>query len=1512
MSDGTKNVNTSLNLSNLNAKTKALRAEATAALRDKDLFIFDVTELGENKRLQSVVRTFVKDFDEARLVVVKVGDINNFAVETEYAQENKTDDNTTINNVPGAQARKQLTRAEQGALAVAQLDRRRYGVVVLRNYPNASDVSFYACRIVKFSIMLQNFYVNMMQQLHYSNTTNFKLPLAFNDVHLLATLKNTPVVADHDRLLVQRWLNIDERRISEMRHQLGSIDARSKRNCLDETLLSGSDRTRSSNQILNASTSVRSCDDSNSCSDDNDEYDSGSDTEYDHAVGVNKITRHSNVGDDDDDNADTMCEDRASVLPSSSSRRHNSTSTTTSRRRDDEFASDDESNERLLRRIRMRVMTNRRRSNANFNPFVDRLLEDSSVKLLVQRCGRLAAVYTTLFHYESFGQFGRDLSHIDAFTLYNAVAVLHLHSISFADVNGTEQDFINVAEKLFLRARLSIWFCVSDMLSKLGWSVFINNDLPFEKKLLHVLRMLMRASLYSPTTYIATNEAFRKHDIANFIASTQLMGTWRQRTQSVATVVAEKIEPENAANRRVYLQHFLSESFLVSEYERVFCQVFEQGPANNCIDVVLRFPIDSVPAVTPLNLLSTVREFCPSACDGTDFVVLFTPHSFVDTKEHTRYRNLYKNTHKRTSTALVVPQNSYEMQQTSDKQFVVKCSKKRGRNDANKYIVEWPNRASKREIRTTIGHDCIILAMKAQVAKQIQRSHACTILTNRVSNARTLRSSRNVDKSYPLASPLVAQTIADPASSTTQLCMALNSLSALFGGSAVEWSPESNRTTRYAREVASLVCRIADIFIHESAFEMILMTMVPMSLQVESGKEHRANLKLDSPLSTLYSVLQLVLNGNAIPIASPSERDFEKLRDLCYDGADGKWTKHFALRAESSRIVREEREAAIRREEERKLTRRFEGARAKSRKQSVDEANSMPSTAETAELFKKFYGSLDNSSNISSNHSNDSWQSIGVQCQQYKTDCSCGGAELQECDNLLKNGMPLCCVCTICNTQVDYSFDSSATSSSTDAEDAKNCTLARKRKNWQTGKNAFVFACKWCKQRIAWRGAQRVDGFSRPNAGYSTTQPVYATIFDPRENSDCTFTSMMLHLVERMEADLARLDAAGQQLSESAVVTGFFNSVFCLRFNLQEMPSRVSIPRNFYRRREDEKTYDVYKKQLQNYVESRVHASGIQVQKELFANQLSSLTNLSSVMSKTLNITEHGQQLPHVPSKEVLTPGMHSLAMAMANVELVILASFDTVITEVCKFETIMHMALNAENRSEKATKRMVAQTSTFFDLLCPFRSALDVDNYLSGLQVESATFFPLCQSSIAESTAIGVRSASIMGNTRFRFAERFKFGFLENGIERYATSAMPLMLEVALLNFYKETPMASIHYIQRLLDMPGQAPLLGTRATDRRTVKTSNNDDDDDNSDEELFSSALLAEKQNVVSRITTQSQPMACDVANTTSAPKSLADELDDNTKDLFSFFLDNFDEKKYAAMNAASLEHAAKYGF
>jgi len=337
-------------------------------------------------------------------------------------------------------------------------------------------------------------------------------------------------------------------------------------------------------------------------------------------------------------------------------------------------------------------------------------------------------------------------------------------------------------------------------------------------------------ALYStPPAYKLVDLLFDEVDVPALLDFVQVRG-WAPARHARATLVNAKRVPLAAARSFADANALVYDAQLMDALGTETLQCALRVPLNVNRQVVgtSSAPTSSAQsaaqhssnAVTPHSLQCSVRAALPDARDGLDFLVLYTPLSYIYSNDP-RYANVGANGERFDSASPVaemvaeraVHDASVAPAADADEQIGIAAAptkRRRGRPSKREQLV----RQRRQEIdevraqaaqRETLAEPALYVVLSERARAALQENAAPLVLLQRALGQGA------INRHVPLCAPAVAQVLAR-STNLPALCNALNALSVLIGGAPREWRPESARAARYAVRCARLVVRLVDFY----------------------------------------------------------------------------------------------------------------------------------------------------------------------------------------------------------------------------------------------------------------------------------------------------------------------------------------------------------------------------------------------------------------------------------------------------------------------------------------------------------------------------------------------------------------------------------------------------------------------------------------------------------------------------------------------------------------------------
>lgn len=1005
-----------------------------------------------------------------------------------------------------------------------------------------------------------------------------------------------------------------------------------------------------------------------------------------------------------------------------------------------------------------------RRSGAQVHPFYEQMCD---TEWLTTLCCWFVAAFKVVFYNEADGKLDRAWSYADLFYVLNQ---MRAHADAEPEVAaqrrtlGNEREFRYRPSAACNAAPRNVRSAADELVRRVDRRAFVNDARHVEIVSERLARMVTEALYYSPGIFERTASIVSAYNLPELLNRYQVRGSPRERRNTAAMQPCERIAREYAND---VVTEFCTTQALHFEMQRLR-QLVHASPHTNCMDVVIELRLDAAPEVTPLALVSSVREWAPEARAGCDFMLLFTPLSYVDKAEHELHTEIQQrmppNNPRSAAEQLAfsrrrlgsrsVASNGTASAPSSQSHATVEDGDDDGADEADDFdetvlhgSTEMPsttsaaltastggddddkskrNKAKRKSGLTTLAPPVAMLLMRRTVWQTVQKAVSSAVLLQRGRMDSELATPCITNSFVPLCGPLVAETLCDPTSSLEALCAALNATSAVFGGAACEWSATSQRGKLYARRSAALLARFCHLLLHsdnrrDSA--LLYMLFEPLHLRktsVECTLEESSN--EDASAHSFYAVVQLILDGNTMPVVCADESTWLLLRGMC--SASTAWTNYFYYC-----MARQERALV---------------APASRARPSVPQPRVPPSSVEEEDIPPPLP--------LSPSPMMDE----GDEAEDEKVvECECGGAMVEECDRLKEARGRRCCVCTLCVADV------------VDVRMAKDALLRSSQFDY------FGGMCQWCKLRVPLRGAHRMMWRGNDNKTKQNiiAHPAAMTIYDPHD-AHANGAEHALTCIDLLDYLLSQCEKYPERVSDTLLC------MRALRFNLRGFASRITLPRSKRLLRND-------LVRINNAMAD--HAEKILMAKAMLPDTPEQRAKLSEELYASIDATHLGRTLSSTLLVRRATPmrvdTRHSsdtlaaakfsaLACMLTALELTALASHRPVVQQ---YELVRDEA--TPTHEQWGMKRALV------DLLIPLRTAADAYTYCNNVR-DHFPLFPLCRSAVAEATTYGRRTLTTLISSRSApLRTTLDNMFFNKTLERPAALAAPGLLEFLFIN---------------------------------------------------------------------------------------------------------------------------------
>lgn len=1041
-----------------------------------------------------------------------------------------------------------------------------------------------------------------------------------------------------------------------------------------------------------------------------------------------------------------------------------------------------------------------RRSSLCTHEFRDRLFGAAVVQKLAERAGRALAAAEQLMMSISQQTFNQNWTQIDVFYLFQLMALECSPGRERVSRVLSEQQ--TIAHTLAQCSPALI--TAIERVSRLLYVFLVDRKRRLQAPQRNAA-MVACALWYSNETYARVRDCFDTLDYGQMLDALQTRGTVRQRRNDM-TLVALAGAPLHGQEARTSLEEFMRTYVLVADElaaPRVAVDVLVRVPINDAVvrphtyqsteeSYMMRALSNSgmtrAERATPMSVLSSIRNACPDARDGIDFLVVWTPLSYHMSNDE-RYQRAY-GAHKSRSQDIymgddeadyaVKAEKHVEVEEEEEKEEEVDDDDDDDEDFRNTRQILRPKRYKsrpvKRRVRKAVGarpsvpkvgrraqeppmplaEPTIYVAMSQRVWETLEATRFSTLLLQRAQHCVAPHASlRNFDA--PLAAPFVVDQLSN-STNIEVLCGALNALSALIGASATEWQPGTRRATLYAQQAARLAIDYLEMLsvrraplsvasligaLHKSQEEMDAISGERRAIRRIGGdkKNYAARDRPHADKSNAYSALAIILNGCALPVLV-NEPYCRFLHDVC--AGDARLEAHLD-QCERECAANEERWGNIPEWYTRMLNTNPNYARIRDnrryRKLGLPEVHSSDEEdddddEETKGRAKREHEQQEAADRALYERVRQLARTRNVDVQSY---CACGGASIEECTTLMR------AVYKKANANDDDdeegSWDFGASTNA--APCCCLCTLdtlpAPKNPSRLTRFMAGV--CKWCLQRVEWY----IDGADRGAELYT----------------------MQIHVPGRA---VTSLDVIGAVLRWALVDPDrrYIHTVACLdsmRFRLRNWVSVGITPRAWQWNKQPPPPLAFSLDRTQPLTE-RVETLG----NYHFRVPLRATLELAGPYLGT----EPDDNLDEETDAFVARWRRTTFATyAVGALELMALARHS---------DFVQHFEPNWPE-TVAANNALLAMT----DLLVPLRTPRQLYRYCKRVR-ERRPVFPLCASALAESTAHGAVALSTMAsNTVLPIHERLQHILYNQQSVRPLAGAMPLLQELMMMRWYED-----------------------------------------------------------------------------------------------------------------------------
>ena len=1086
--------------------------------------------------------------------------------------------------------------------------------------------------------------------------------------------------------------------------------------------------------------------------------------------------------DDDDDDDDSDNKNGASTSAST-------TATPSSQQQQDERTLDDQ---KLIDSLNA-IENDKHRTGLQQHPFVDQLHD--SAWLATRLCWFVAA-FKQIFYREADASLGRKWSYVDLFYLLNQMQYVaeRLQNTTTSSTQyqqqpqprllGNEQQFAEDPDAACMRVPSFVYQSVHDLVRKLYGKAFVNDAKNKDIVVRRVQHSLVEAMFFSEGIFAHVPTVVRDLQFAELLNRYQVRGTSRQRANKALMMPALSVPRSDIAH---CMKTFVEDNALRFEEERIET-IAAQSKRSSAFDLLLVLNLDTYRETTPLSIVSSVREFVPWARNGFDFLLLFTPLSYVDINDHDQHvtrqttsppNNTRTQEEQRAARAAASAADSTEKQQngTAD-------------DDSKKH--------QRGLTETTLARRKVLLGMQYNVWRSLRGGIANTVLMQRARSINEYRLCAASNSFMRLFSPLVAETLVlNKRHSLETVCGALNSFNALCGGSNCEWTAGSRRATLYANKVAELLTRFCDQMIRGDAQRLFETLLKPISERYASLRMREINSQEEAYNDSFFSIVQLLLNGNQLPIA-------------CVDSVNEKSLLNLLLFSDFWRTYL--RSCMDWRDEKNKTT----GCERR-------QPTATPTTWRPR-------------------HNDNGSTQQQQQSSSVVVGCHCGGATAEECDATLKQGKRCCCICRLRDTTVDDAVV---------ADDDEEPTF-EDLCGWCRARLPLRGA-----HRVALGSAAALK--KAPTASKVTLTLIDE--LDERRPERATFTELLEILLDQVDAGRAKFADVLTVLSSLRFeLRGIPSRVAMPRSRQPLRFHSADLSKPIVQLSKSLQAYAAHLAQNNSDSRPLTEQTGARPQLHKLLKDRHLRTTLENT-DALLFASEQMLTAPTgAPQQELLDDDQATLDTLTSSTTNVARSYFSlTLVTTALEILSLVpHQPIVAMYDIFSANRDSIAVADdpkadlkwtmivALFDLLVPFRTADEVLRYYRRSCANSFSF-PLCQPVFAEATMYENRSMrTLASNSRLPIEETLENMLFDRHIDRPATQAVQGILEFLFINSANIDATArdtilSNDVLTSLLATPATATTTTTKTQNTATASPSftpttakpasarNNDDDDD-----------------------------------------------------------------------------------
>ena len=894
-------------------------------------------------------------------------------------------------------------------------------------------------------------------------------------------------------------------------------------------------------------------------------------------------------------------------------------------------------------------------------------------------------------------------------------------------------------------------------------------------------------ALYSTQpAYSIVELLFDKVDVPAVLDFVQVRGWAPARQARAALVAAERATLSDARafverNALVYDAQLLDAlgSATLQCALRVPLNVERQvvGTSDPPTSSAARAALHRSNAVTPHALQCSVRAALPGARDGLDFLVLYTPLSFIYANDpryaHVRSAGAVhgERAHSASVLAECVAQRAVHdaseahnaddgdaapVSGVAQQQQQRPRKRRRGRPTKQEMLL----RRKRREIdearaqaaqRETLAEPALYVVLSERARAALQETAAPLVLLQRALGQSA------INRHTPLCAPSVAHVLAH-STNLPALCHALNALSVLIGGAPREWRAQSPRSARYAVRCARLAVRVVDFYASalvgydapldgsEFALYSIWRVLERRGVARAAYADARRRTKSASEASELaphadeafFAPLAVVLNAEQLPVAV-ARRSFAFLQNACVHNE--------RLHAQTKRAEERDRErcgaqqASEWQHEPRWYTaqRRGDGGGGGGRF-TTQQRHTLEERQEALWFARARTRRVDERGDGASSAL-----------------CACGGVGVEDCAGMARayaGGADelACCVCALNTVDAGQLSDELGALAS--------C-------------GPLMGACTYCRTRVPWR---RADADRLLVASH-------VEIGDSAAAADGTRVGA-LDFVEQL---LLTAETNAHTPHEPSATRAVRSALSSLCFRLRRWCSAPQQPRSVHTSKQTSRfafeSYANYLMRQQAPERAGARASlDDAAARRAFAQWRATERHrhrLRAAHRSTLDATDSLCDAAHSSAQEsARREPADALAFALTSLEC---ATF-------VRHRTLLSVLASLERAELADTEYGVAMRCALPHLVAPFAASGALHAYQSAFaRTIDATHVPLCDAALAESTALGASALQSFASEWRRDASAKHEHMLYNGgAPRPLTGTLPLLSELAFLNWYE------------------------------------------------------------------------------------------------------------------------------